>query len=754
MGLRTKILLPLFCFGALVVTYLYAYWMPHSLSHSVAEYHKSTERHIDSVIEGLIPLLLGHQLDTIHENLNTLGHKNYNWVSIRLVSPEGKTIYPLQARKLPAGAAMQDVHIFEKQIGYLGMDLGKLIVHEDCGPRLDVIREVHKELIVYILISMAVFFVAVGFVLDRIVSRPVKALADASKRLADGNFDVPVLKMGDDEVGTLVTGFLDMRDAIKGYQADLLRKNALLYEQHEFLQTIIESLTQPFYVIDIATYKVLLANRAAYHGPETLETMTCYKMTHNRDKPCTGAEHPCSIAEVKKTGKPAILEHRHPGEDGSERFYEIYAYPIFDRKGGMAKVIEYCVDITDKKSAEAEQERMTVQLLHMQKMEAIGTLAGGIAHDFNNILTAIIGYSEMALYNVPEEGKLRGFLGKILEGGNRARKLVQQILSFSRQTKTARAPVKIQTTVQEALTLLRASIPTTIEIRTNIDEECGAVLADTTQIHQVVMNLGTNAYHAMRKTGGVLGVSLKHVEIKRDGRTTAGLVLGPGEYLKLEVSDTGHGMEQAVLKRIFEPFFTTKETGEGSGMGLAVVHGIVKSHGGHITVYSEPNIGTTFNVYLPVYKSGLEEQKAEISHETFPSFESLPGGDERILLVDDEAEIVSMGRQILEKLGYKVRTFTNSLEALEAFNAHPEAFDLIITDMNMPLMNGTELAGKILAIRPDMPIVLCTGFSELIDGDRAKVLGIREYVMKPMLIAEIAVVIRKVLNEGKVGQAL
>ena len=530
---------------------------------------------------------------------------------------------------------------------------------------------------------------------------------------------------------------------------ELAQANVSLNEQHIFLQTIIESLTQPFYVIDAVSYRIVLANKAAYPGTVLPEGMTCYAMTHSRKEPCTGADHPCSLAEVIKKKQPVILEHLHLGKDGKDRVYEIYAYPIMDNEDRVKQIIEYCVDITERKKAEEENKKISGQIIQLQKMEAIGTLAGGIAHDFNNILTAIIGFAELARYKALQGSDIRTMLDRVIDAGVRAKDLVQQILSFSRQAEQNRKPVEIQQIVKEALKLIRASIPTTIEIRQNIDDRCGAVLADPTQIHQVVMNLCTNAYHAMREKGGILGVSLKPVKIDRDVNTSSSLLLRPGDYLKLEISDTGHGMEHSVLKRIFEPYFTTKEQGQGTGMGLAVVHGIVKSHGGHITVYSEPNLGTTFHVYIPKLIAPAIGPATEACEEIPPEFEALPRGHERILLVDDEEQISLMEQEVLQSLGYTVEAFTDSPGAFQAFQACPDKFDMVLTDMTMPKMTGAELSRKILAIRHDIPIILCTGFSELINAEKAKELGIREYVMKPILISEIALIIRKVFDSGR-----
>ncbi len=299
--------------------------------------------------------------------------------------------------------------------------------------------------------------------------------------------------------------------------------------------------------------------------------------------------------------------------------------------------------------------------------------------------------------------------------------------------------LQVHFVLKEALKLLRATLPTTIEIRESIDTGCGNVLSNPTQTHQIVMNLCTNGYQAMYKTGGILSVELTQVEIETGEDKVTSFQLTPGSYILLKISDTCIGISQENIERIFEPFFTTKTVGEGTGMGLAVVHGIVKSHGGHITVYSEPGKGTTVHVYLPrivTAVSGTGEQIEEV----------LPTGNERILVVDDEKTLVEIEQRILEHLGYKVTAVSDNKEALEIFYSHPENFDLIITDMTMPHLTGTEFSQKIIKVRPNIPIILCTGFSALINKEKAQEMGIKEYVMKPVLLADIAKIVRKVLD--------
>ncbi|MFC1524691.1 ATP-binding protein, partial [Thermodesulfobacteriota bacterium] len=336
-------------------------------------------------------------------------------------------------------------------------------------------------------------------------------------------------------------------------------------------------------------------------------------------------------------------------------------------------------------------------------------------------------------------------LMEIRKAAERAKEMVKQILTFSRRDSENISPIQVHVVVKEALKLLRASIPTTIEIRQSIDPDCGSVLANPTQVHQVLMNLCTNAYHAMRDTGGILGVALTPVEITaRD--FIKNINMTPGAYLLLEVSDTGRGMDKATKEKIFEPYFTTKEKGEGTGLGLSVVHGVINGIGGHITVYSESGQGTTFHIYLPVIESSVSQMEN--------LFESpIPGGTERVMLIDDEETIRNVGQEMLTGLGYDVQVFSSGMEAWDSFSAQPDQFDLVITDMTMPKMTGDKLARKIMTSRPDLPIILCTGFSDLINEESAKALGIKAYVTKPVIMQSFGRTVRNVLD-GVKGQGV
>ncbi len=416
-------------------------------------------------------------------------------------------------------------------------------------------------------------------------------------------------------------------------------------------------------------------------------------------------------------------------KDGGRFEAEVTVSPVRSAARSITSYVAVARDVTEERQLER-------QLRQAQKMEAIGTLAGGIAHDFNNIIAAIIGFAEMAMDDAAENTPIRRFLDQILRSGMRGRDLVRQILTFSRQTDTERKPVQVSLVVKEALKLLRASIPATIEIRQDIPADSGMTLADATEIHQVVINLVTNAAHAMTAKGGVLKVAVCDFHLDDEMEAPDG-GMPPRAYLRLTVSDTGHGMERTTIDRIFDPFFTTKKKGEGTGLGLSVVQGIVKAHGGAITVESTVGRGTTFNVYLPRVE---DERRMETT------VAPVQGGTEHILFVDDEEALVELAKETLERLGYKVTATTSSARALTLFRKDPRKYDVVITDQTMPHMTGIELAGELIAVREAVPVILCTGFSQTVSQEEAEELGVREFLFKPVVKREMAAAIRRVLD--------
>lgn len=427
--------------------------------------------------------------------------------------------------------------------------------------------------------------------------------------------------------------------------------------------------------------------------------------------------------------------------DGQELWVHGLGDITFDKQGNPSRMIGTIQDITERKKLEAERETLEAQLRQAQKMETIGTLAGGVAHDFNNILTPILVYSDMAAQELGEHHPQRQDLEQVIAGANRAKELVKQILTFSRQMEHERTPTYLSLIVKEAVKLLKASLPSSISIETHIQTENVEVLADPSQIHQVVMNLCTNAYQAMRETGGTLKVSLDTVSISAEAAKSMP-PLHAGVYVRLSVADTGSGIDDSIRDRIFEPFFTTKIVGEGTGLGLSVVHGIVKSHDGAILLHSEQNTGTVFEVYLP----GISAQHSVQSiHD-----DATVGGNEHILVVDDQAEVGRALKDVLEKrYGYKVTTCLNGSEALDLVRARSAGFDLLIVDQTMPGLSGVQLAQEVKSLHPKLPIVLMTGYSDMIDEEQCRELGIAEMMMKPPATAELSRMVRRAIDRTK-----
>lgn len=478
--------------------------------------------------------------------------------------------------------------------------------------------------------------------------------------------------------------------------------------------------------------KIVRANQTAFDyfqmKPRELLGMTCYDLFRGMAVPCGDCPGILSFADKEK--HQSIIKH-----ENLNKFFQVSSAPILDQNNEIQYIVTIAHDVTEKKKLEKE-------LHQAQKMEAVGTLAGGIAHDFNNILAAILGYAEIIQPGIPENSDEKKYLNRMIAAGNRATELVKQILTFSRANSQKRKPLRIDLIVKEAMTMLRSSLPATIDIQTDIEANSGLVLADPTTIHQVVVNLCTNASHAIGKEKGKLEVRLSQIEIGSEqliGKTD----VEAGLFIDLSVKDSGEGMDEETMERIFEPYFTTKKQGEGSGLGLAVTHGIVEKCNGFITVESTPGDGSTFHVFLPCVTENSAETQIPEKNSPLPA-----GNKERILVVDDEPDLLEIEGSLLTRLGYTVSTETKSPEALETFRAEPESFDLIITDQTMPNLTGDELARAMLKIRPGIPIILCTGYTSTLSTDEAYAIGIKEFLAKPLSERDIAETVRHILDEN------
>ncbi|MFZ1984593.1 MAG: ATP-binding protein, partial [Desulfatitalea sp.] len=510
-------------------------------------------------------------------------------------------------------------------------------------------------------------------------------------------------------------------------------KESALREAHHTLLTVLDSIDAVIYAAHMDSNEVIFMNR---HMREmftgSASAQPCWRDFYDKEGPC----HQCTPEHLlDERGQPkgvCVWE----GTNAARNRWFLHHDRAIKWVDGRYVRLHVATDISAVKLLERERIENETRLRQAQKMEAIGTLAGGIAHDFNNILSAILGYSELALDDANHGRANPAYVGQVLRAGQRARDLVQQILTFSRQTESESKPIQIQPIIKEALKLLRPSLPSTIDIQVEVRSEA-IVRADPIQIHQVIMNLCTNASHAMRQRGGRLRVVLLEEELATHGTDhLAGL--GPGRYLKMEVSDTGHGIDPIVIDRIFDPYFTTKEKGEGTGMGLAVVQGIVRGCDGLVTVASRLGEGSVFTIYLPIIQQPSTVQAV-------PQ-EFVPLGHERILFVDDEAPLADLAKEILARLGYRVTIRTDSVEALSLFEQQPRAFDLVMTDMTMPRMTGDTLAEKLRAIRADIPIVICTGYSQKVTPDMMARLGIDALIMKPLVRNKLGLTVRQVLD--------
>ncbi|MGD9506015.1 MAG: PAS domain S-box protein [Syntrophobacteraceae bacterium] len=520
------------------------------------------------------------------------------------------------------------------------------------------------------------------------------------------------------------------------------RAQEALRERERYFHSILFSMNEDIMVID-KDYRIVDVNKDVLvtfgHTREEMVGRRCYEVLRGRQEACSEPEYRCYVKEVFQNGKPLGARRHRTDSHGSTVYLDIHYSPLRDDRGNVSHVITGAIDVT-------EHVKVSEQFKQAQKMEAIGNLAGGIAHDFNNILGIIMGYSEMAIEDASSKEETIADVSQVLQAAHRAKDLVQQILAFSRRGGKEATLVPVGSLVKEVAKMLRAAIPSTIEIHQDIATQPGedSILADPTQLHQMLMNLCTNARQAMGERVGVLGISLDSVELDQE-KLPGDFELKPGSYVRLTVSDTGAGMSKDVQERIFEPYFTTKGVGEGTGLGLSVVHGIVKDYGGGISVYSEPGVGTIFKVYLPRFK-----QEPSKKVEAPPS---IPRGSERVLFVDDEKHLADLGKKLLERLGYSVTSKTSSIEAFEVFRAHPDDFDLIITDQTMPRMTGLELSEKAIQVRSRIPIILCTGFSKTISQEKMKPAGIREILVKPLLLKDVSVAVRRVLDEGNNPQS-
>lgn len=586
------------------------------------------------------------------------------------------------------------------------------------------------------LIVASTFF-ATHFLLNRLLANSLSRIVASIRSIAHGNYTYSPPWDEVKELRTIVIEVKKLAAKLKERDNQINQEIAERIQTEKDLRTAKEEWEKTFNAItDVVCIqntemKILRVNQAVtklFNIPQKdVVGKYCYEIFRGGLGVCPGCPTLAAVKDLKT--HRSIMHHEAQG-----KIFEVSVSPVVDQDNKLEGIVHIAKDIT-------EQKRIETRISHSHKIEAIGTLAGGIAHDFNNILSAILGYGELAKMRIPADSPAREDISGVIQAGLRAKELVNQILAFSRKTDQALLPMHLQSVVKEAMKLLRASIPANIEFQMRFNAQYGNILADPSHIHQVIMNLGTNAYHAMQEKGGTLSVSLKKTGLMNHEVSD----LKAGIYIELEISDTGQGILPEIRDKIFDPYFTTKELGKGTGLGLSVVHGIVKSYGGAITVDSMVEKGSTFKIYFPLIDMHPAEQPIDDMDEPYQT------GSERIMFVDDETAILMYSKKTLEAFGYQVSTYTNGNAAWQEFSIHPDDFDLVITDMAMPNMTGMELFRKILQLRPGVPVILYTGQSESTTAEQAKTYGVSNFLFKPVTPSELLRTIRNILDK-KTGE--
>ncbi|MCK9295980.1 MAG: response regulator [Desulfobulbaceae bacterium] len=580
---------------------------------------------------------------------------------------------------------------------------------------------------------IAATFISTHFLINRLLANSLSRIVASIRSIAHGNYNYSPPSSEVKELRAIVSEVQELARKLEERDRRIKQEIAERSQTEKELRTAKDEWEKTFHAINDVVciqntdMKILRVNQAVttLFGLEQQDVVGkhCYEIFRGGLGVCPGCPTLAAIKDLKT--HRSIMHHEAQG-----KIFEVSVSPVVNAENKLEGIVHIAKDIT-------EQRRIETRISHSHKMEAIGTLAGGIAHDFNNILSAILGYGELAKMRVPANSAAREDIKGVIQAGHRARELVNQILAFSRKTDNSLIPVHIQSVVKEAMKLLRASIPANIEFQMRFNAQYCNILADPSHVHQVIMNLATNAYHAMQEKGGTLSVSLKKTGLMNHAIP----YLKEGLYIELEISDTGHGIPPEIREKIFDPYFTTKELGKGTGLGLSVVHGIVKSYGGAITVDSQVGKGSTFKIYFPIIDMHPAEQRVVDVEELYQT------GTERIMFVEDEPAILMYSKKTLEAFGYQVSSFTNGNDAWQAFNSHPDDFDLIITDMAMPNMTGMELTRMILQLRPALPVILYTGHSEIITKEKAKASGVSNFLLKPVTPGELLKTIRNLLDK-------
>ena len=605
-----------------------------------------------------------------------------------------------------------------------------------------------NSIILMFFVSIAVYLTTF-FTIRKFLFTPLKRMEKLMKKVSMGKLDTKFSTGKEDEIGRLEQNIDNMISAMKNLTASRDELNHEIMERkkiEEALRKSEESFREFVEETDNLIAHVDREGKIIYinpigekilgKSPENLKGELVTEFIHKNDieKVITWTN-----AKVADSIHKAFIENRLCNIESGVMSNWLWTVHFIYNEGEFSGLNCIGHNITKLKEAELERAKLESQLRQAHKLEAVGTLAGGIAHDFNNILGIILGNAELALlYATGQNEKAANKISEIVTASLRAKDVVSQLLSFSRKNEIKKVPLKLDSITKESVKLLRSSIESSIEMKLDIDTKLKTINAEPTQIHQIIINLCTDSAHAMEKNGGQIIIRVKNINI--DSANAYKEDLPPGEYVKLEIQDTGHGIPAEIQERVFDPYFTTKETGKGSGMGLSVTHGIVKSHNGYLKLTSSPEKGTCIAILFPVVNSSTRENKNnKENHE-------IPQGMEKIMLVDDEKSLIIMMEEFLKNLGYSVKSYVNPIDALDDFKADPSEFDLVITDMTMPQMYGNKLARQIGKIRKDLPIILCTGYSDKVDMENLKKDSINIYLEKPFDNKDLGVAVRKLLN--------
>jgi len=634
---------------------------------------------------------------------------------------------------IPAEKFEKNYLIIFKPVIYHNMKYGTIYIKASTAElRMTIKNYIIKMIFIELCLILLVFVLAYKF--QNIISKPILELKNVMEKISKANdYSLRVKRKNQDEIGSLYDGFNNMLKQIHIRQIKREQAEKELYEAKEQFSTFMNQLPgrvlikeMDSTIIYVNQYMEDIFGNNNWIGKIASDYMTKDQAEKVLKNDKTALE----------TGKCKIIE-AFKDINGKIRYYQTIKFPIL-RPDSPPRIGVIGLDITELKNEEERRIKLENQLRQAQKMEAIGTLAGGIAHDFNNILSPIMGYSEMLKSDILNGKFLKvNEINEVLLASQRAKDLVKQILTFSRQTEEELKPLKIETVIKESMKLLRASLPSTINIVHRIYNDCGYIKGDPTRIQQIIMNLFTNAYHAMEKSGGKIEIEVQKLN-RINKNIYKELNLSSNNYLQVTVSDNGHGMDSETRERIFDPYFTTKDPSKGTGLGLSIVHGIVNSLNGEIKVESEIGKGTTFYIYFPLLEEKPVQNKTKADN-------IIQKGSEKILLVDDEKQIVEMITQMLIRLGYSVTSKTNSTEALNEFLNNTNKYECVISDLTMPNMTGEELAAKIFEIKPDIPVILITGYKEKIDDRKENFNNIKAIINKPFSLREIAKIIRDVL---------